>query len=88
MNQKEYTWSNKDKKFLAAILFLHLSGVMITVSLFGLYYKGKINDCQKLNKKLELAEWAIGEVNKAKSEQKLESIKQSYEKQGIYAEEL
>ena len=87
MNQKEYTWSNKDKKFLSAILFLHFSFVMITVSFFGLYYSGKSEDCRKMNKKLELAEWALGEVNKAKAEYKIESMKENYKNQGIRATE-
>ena len=87
MNQKQYTWSNKDKKFLVAVLFVQLSLVMLAVSLFGLYYKGQVNECVKLNKKLELADWAEGEVNKAKAEYKLKLIQESYKDQGISAEE-
>ena len=88
MNQKEYTWSNKDKKFLTAILFLHFSFVLMAVSFYGLYYKSKINDCKRVAEKLELAEWATGEINKAKAEHKLESMKSNYEKEGISAEEF
>ena len=88
MNQREYTFSNKDKKFLSAILFLHFSFVMIAISFFGLYYKGQINDCKRVAKKLELAEWATNEVNKAKAEHQIESIKESYINQGISAEEF
>ena len=87
MNQKEYTLSSKDRKFLAAILFLHLSFVVMSVSFFGLYYKGQINDCRKVKEKLELAEWAVNEVNKAKAMQKIETMKNSYKDQGISAEE-
>ncbi len=88
MNQKQYTLSNKDKKFLSVLMFLHLSFVMMTVSFFGLYYKGQVNDCKRIAKKLELVEWATNEVNKAKAEQKLESIKEGYNSQGISAEEF
>ena len=87
MNPQEYTFSRKDKKFLAALMFVHFSLVMMTVSFFGLYYKGKINDCKEIAKKLEISEWATEQVNRAKTEKKIESIKQSYENQGISAEE-
>lgn len=87
MNQKQYTWSNKDKKFLSAILFLHFALVLMTVSFYGLYYKSQMEDCRRMTKKLELAEWATSEVNKAKAEYQLESIKDSYNTQGISAEE-
>ena len=87
MDQKQYTLSNKDRKFLTALMFLHLSFVMMTVSFFGLYYKGQINDCQRMNKRLELADWATSEVNKIKSEQKIKAMKESYKRQGIKAEE-
>ena len=87
MNQKEYTLSNKDKKFLSAILFLHFGGVMLTVSLFGLYYHNETEDCRKVAETVKLAEWATEQVNKSKAEQKIESIKQSYKNQGISAEE-
>ena len=50
MNQKQYTWSNKDKKFLVAVLFVQLSFVMMAVSFFGLYYQRQVNDCKRLNK--------------------------------------
>ena len=88
MNPQEYTFSWKDKKFLSALMFVHFSLVMLTVSLFGLYYKGQINDCQKIAKKIELADWATEQVDRAKTNHKIESIKQSYENQGIKAEEF
>ena len=88
MNQKQYTWSNKDKKFLVAVLFVQLSFVMMAISFFGFYYKGQVNDCKRLSKKLELAEWATNEVHKARSEQKLKLIQESYKDQGISAEEF
>ena len=87
MDQKQYTLSNKDKKFLSALVFLQTSIVVFSVSVFGFYYKGKTEDCRRLNKRLELAEWATSEVNKIKAEQKIESMKQSYKKQGIKATE-
>ena len=87
MNQKQYTWSVKDRKFLATILFLHFSLVMMTVSFFGLYYKSQVNDCKRVAEKLELGDWAKKEVDKLESEKKLDSIKQSYKKQGIDATE-
>ena len=83
MNQ----FSRKDKKFLIALLFIHFSFVFMAISFFGLYYKGQVNECVRLNKKLELGEWATGEMNKAKAEYKLESIKENYNNQGISAEE-
>lgn len=88
MNPQEYTLSRKDKKFLSALMFVHFSLVMLTVSLFGLYYKRQINDCQKIAKKIELAEWITDQTDKAKSEKKLESIKKSYKSQGVLAEEF
>ena len=87
MNQKEYTFSRKDKKFLSVLMFLHLSFVLMAVSFFGLYYKGQINDCKRVAEKLDLVEWATSEVNKAQAEQKLKSIKESYNNFGISAEE-
>ena len=87
MKQNQYTLSNKDRKFLSALMFFHLSAVMMTVSFFGLYYSGKSEDCRRMNHKIALAEWATSEVNKIKSDQKIESIKQSYKNQGIKAEE-
>ena len=87
MNQKQYTWSNKDKKFLATVLFLHFSFVMMTISFFGLYYKGQVNDCKRVAERLELGDWAKKEVDKLESEKKLESIKQNYESKGISAKE-
>ena len=83
MNQ----FSRKDKKFLVAVLFVHFSFVFMAISFFGLYYKSQTADCRRLNKKLELAEWATGEMNKAKAEHKLNSLKDSYNNQGISAEE-
>ena len=87
MDQKQYTLSNKDRKFLAALVFLQTSIVVCAISIFGLYYKGKMEDCRRLNKRLELADWAESEVNKIKAERKLESMKKSYKRQGIKAEE-
>ena len=87
MDQKQYTLSNKDKKFLSALMFLHLSLVMVTVSAFGWYWNGQTEDCRRMNKKIDLAEWATSEVNKIKDEQKIQSIKESYKRQGIKAEE-
>lgn len=86
MNQ--ITLSKKDKKFLSALMFLHLSLVMLTVSVFGWYWHRETEDCRKLWKKLDLAEWAESEVNKVKSEYKIESIKEDYNNQGISAEEF
>ena len=88
MNEKEYTLSRKDKKFLVALMSAHFGFVMLTVSIFGLYYKEQINDCKKIAKKIELAEWITEQTDKAKSEKKIESIKQSYKSQGISAEEF
>ena len=85
--KQQYTWSVKDRKFLATILFLHFSLVMMTVSFFGLYYKGQINDCKRVADRLELGDWAKQEVDKVESEKKLESIKQNYESKGISADE-
>ena len=60
----------------------------MAVSFFGLYYQRASKRLSSdLIKNLELAEWATGEVNKAKAEYKLESIKDSYNNQGISAEE-
>ena len=87
MDQKKYTWSVKDRKFLTAILFLHFSFVLMSISFFGLYYKSQSEDCKRLTKRLELGDWAKQEVDKVESEKKLESIRQSYKKQGIDAEE-
>ena len=83
MNQ----FSRKDKKFLVALMFIHFSFVFMAISFFGLYYKGQVNECVRLNKKLELGEWAEGEVNKVKAEHQLESMKKGYNNQGISAEE-
>ena len=88
MNQKQYTFSNKDKKFLVSLMFAHFGFVLMTISFYGFYYKTQTADCRRLNKKLELAEWAQGEMNKAKAEHKIESIKDSYNNQGISAEEF
>ena len=88
MNPQEYTLSRKDKKFLVALMFVHFSCVLMAISFFGLYYKGQINDCKEISKKLELSAWAKEEVDKVKDEHKLESIKQSYKNQGISAEEF
>ena len=87
MNPQEYTLSRKDKKFLVALMFFHLSLVMVTVSAFGWYWHAQTEDCRKIWKQIELSEWATDEVDKVKSEHKIESIKQSYENQGISAEE-
>lgn len=87
MNQKDYTFSNKDKKFLGALMLLHFSFVLMSISFYGLYYKNKVDSCQRLSKKLETAEWALGELKKVHSEKKIDSIKQSYKKQGIDATE-
>ena len=87
MNPQEYTLSGKDKKFLVALMCAHFGLVMLTVSLFGLYYHKENLDCRKIAKKIELADWATEEVDKVKSEHKIESIKQSYKNQGISAEE-
>ena len=59
----------------------------MSISFFGLYYKGQVNDCKRLSDKLELGDWAKKEVDKVESEKKIESIRQSYKKQGIEAEE-
>lgn len=88
MNQREYTFSNKDKKFLSALMFLHLSFVLMIVSFFGLYYHSETKECRRVAEKLELAEWATNEVNKSKAEHQLESIKENYNHQGISAEEF
>ena len=87
MNPQEYTLSGKDKKFLVALMCAHLSLVMLTVSVFGLYYHKANLDCRKISKQIDLAKWATEEVDKVKSEHKLDSIKQSYKNQGISAEE-
>ena len=87
MNPQEYTLSRKDKKFLSALMCAHLSLVMVTVSAFGWYWHGQTEDCRKLWKKYDLADWATEEVDKAKTEHKLESMKQIYKNQGISAEE-
>ena len=84
MNQ----FSRKDKKFLIGVMFIHFSFVMMAISFFGLYYQSQVNECVRLNKKLDLAEWAVNEVNKKKAEHKLESMKESYKDQGISAEEF
>lgn len=87
MNPQEYTLSRKDKKFLTALMCAHFGLVMLTVSFFGLYYHKENLDCRKIAKQIELADWATEEVDKVKSEHKLDSIKQSYKNQGILAEE-
>ena len=87
MNQKQYTWSLKDRKFLVAILFLQFSFIFMAISFFGLYYKSQSEDCKRLAKRLELGDWAKGELDKAQDEFKLESIKKNYESKGISAEE-
>ena len=71
MNPKEYTLSRKDKKFLAALMFFHLSLVMMTISAFGFYWHMETEDCRKVWKRLELADWATEEVDKIKDELKL-----------------
>ena len=88
MNQKQYTWSNKDKKFLSALLFLHFGLMMLIVSAFGGYWHTQTEDCRKLWKKVELSDWATDQVNKAQADQKLESLKESYNTQGVSAEEF
>ena len=87
MNPKEYTLSRKDKKFLSALMFFHLSLVMLTISAFGLYWHMETEDCRKIWERIELADWAEEEVDKVKDEFKLESIIKSYKNQGISAEE-
>lgn len=88
MNQKEYTFSNKDRKFLSALMLFHFSLVLISISWFGFYYKSEINDCRRVVERLNLAEWATDEVEKAQAEKQLEDIKRSYKTQGIEAEEF
>ena len=70
-----------------ALMFAHFALVLVTVSIFGGYWHTQTEDCRKLWKKVELSEWATGEVDKIKAEYKLESIKESYNNQGISAEE-
>ena len=88
MNPKQYTWSVKDRKFLATLMFLQFSLVMLTISVFGWYWHTETEDCRKIWKKIELSEWATEEVNKANADFRLEKIKQSYKNQGISAEEF
>ena len=88
MNQKQYTWSIKDRKLFFVTLFLHFSFVLMSISFFGLYYKGQVNDCKRMVEKLELAEWAKAEMDKSKEDFKIESLKQNYESKGILAEEF
>ena len=85
--KQQYTWSVKDRKFLATLMFLQFSFVLMAISFFGLYYKGQVNDCKRLAKRLELGDWAKQEVDKAQDEFNFESLKKNYESKGISAEE-
>ena len=87
MSQAEYTLSKKDRKFLAALVFCPAGFIVFAISMFGFYYKGQMEDCRRVSKKLELADWAINEVNKQRDNQKIESMKNSYKNHGIKAEE-
>ena len=87
MNPKEYTLSKKDKKFLAALAFFQVSLIWLGISLSALFWHNAMLNAFEMKKTYELGKWAIEEVDKVKTEKKLESIKQSYKKQGISADE-
>ena len=79
--------SKKDKRFIAALMFLQTGILMATISISGKFWSNSIATLMKLNNLQEISSWIHGKNREFESKNKVQKIKKHYEQKGIKAEE-
>ena len=80
--------SKKDKKFIAALIFLQTGILITTISLSGKFWYQSVANLIGLNQLHELAQTMKEAGNKAESNMKVELLKRQYEGNGIGVEKV
>ena len=79
--------SKKDKKFIAALMFLQIGITVSAISLSGHYWHHSFVKLLKMQHLYEFSQFIKGENNEAQSNAKVKELKQHYQTKGIEAEE-
>ncbi len=79
--------NKQDKKFIAALVFLQTSLLILCISISGKFWHDQNKECKEIARMSEIRDWLHGENRKFESEAKIESLKNQFESKGIGVEE-
>ena len=79
--------NKKDKKFIAALVFLQTGVLATVISASGSYWHDQVNECKRIAGLAELSNFMNNTINKAESNHKIKDLKQHYQTKGVRAEE-